>query len=150
MAKRQLVMSIRAEGVQETLRAFRGLPKEASAELREAAQDLAREMADEARAAGRAEGHQAALVAATVKAARDRVPVVQAGGTKRLGSRRAPAWKLLFGSEFGSDRFSQFPHHHQGNKGIWFFPTVEAMSSRIIKRWEQAADRVLAAFTRER
>lgn len=149
MAKRTLDIGIRIEGVRETLRAFNGLPKEASNELRDAALDLAGLMATSVKAAGAREGSQAALVATTVKATRDRVPVVQAGGTKRLGSRRAPAWKLLFGAEFGSNRYTQFPRRHQGSAGIWIFPTIEAESSAIARRWEQAADRIVRAFTKE-
>jgi hypothetical protein len=148
VAGKQLVINVRIEGVRETLAAFRGMPKEASDELRKASTDLANMLAIDARAAGVAEGSQAALVAGTVKAARDRVPVVQAGGAKRLGSRRAPAWKLLFGSEFGSNVYSQFPRAHQGRDGIWFFPTIEANSGPIAARWREAADRTIAAFAK--
>jgi hypothetical protein len=147
-AKRTFVVNVRIDGVRETLAAFRTLPKEASDELRTAAGEIARDLAVDAAAAGRAEGHQAALVAGTVKVARDRVPVVQVGGTRRLGRRRVPAWKLLFGSEFGSNRFTQFPRAHQGSDGIWFFPTIEANAGPIAARWRQAADNVIAAFTR--
>jgi hypothetical protein len=147
--KGALTVTLRAEGVNETLRAFRGLPKEASEQLREAAQELSRDLAVDARGAGTREGHQAALVATTVKAARDRVPVVTAGGTKRLGSRRKPAWKLLFGAEFGSNQFSQFPRYHQGTEGVWFFPTIERNTSTIAKRWLAAADGVIRAFTKQ-
>lgn len=141
-------MSVNAVGVRETLAAFRGLPKEASEEIRKTSEDLARLLATAARSSGEREGHQAALVASTVKPARDRVPVVQAGGSKRLGSRRAPAWKLLFGSEFGSNRYTQFPEMHQGNKGIWFFPVVEDKATAILAEWRQAADRIVRAFTK--
>lgn len=143
---RTLTVGIRVDGVRETLAAFRALPKEAATELRKASLDLAGDLAQAAAASGRREGSQAALVAGTVRAARDRVPSVQAGGTKRLGSRRKPAWKLLFGSEFGSDEYRQFPRTHQGRDGIWFFPTIEAEAPAIAKRWETAADNVIRAF----
>lgn len=150
MAKRSVVITVEGEGIRETLRAFRGLPKEASNELRAAALDLSRDLAAAAKLSGEQEGSQAALVASTVKARRDRVPVVEAGGTKRLGSRRKPAWKLLFGSEFGSNRFTQFPRRHQGREGIWFFPVIEENAPMIARRWQEAADNVIRAFaTRE-
>lgn len=147
MAKRTLTMSVNATGVRETLAAFSGLPKEASASLRDAAGDLARLLAADAQSAGRGEGKQAALVAATVRAGRDRVPVVQAGGTKRVGRRRAPAWALLFGAEFGSNRFTQFPRRHSGSVGYWFFPTIERNAGPIAARWRRAADEIIAAFS---
>lgn len=147
MAKKTaLTITIQQEGVRETLAAFRGLPKEASNEIRDTSKKLATLLATAAAQAGKAEGHQAALVATTVKAARDRVPVVQAGGTKRLGSRKKPAWKLLFGSEFGSNYYTQYPRLHQGNVGVWFFPTVEEKASEIITEWKAAAERIVRAF----
>lgn len=148
MAKKSsLTFTIRQEGVRETLAAFRGLPKEANQQLRKASSKIAADFAPKAAAAGAAEGHQAALVAKTVRPGFDRVPVVTAGGTRRLGRRKAPAWKLLFGSEFGSNRFTQFPRPHTGTKGSWFFPTIEAQASAISKAWLVAADEVLRAFT---
>jgi hypothetical protein len=147
VAKGQLTVNVSTAGVRETLRAFNALPKDAANELRNASLDLARELAASATAAGVAEGSQAALVATTVKASRDRVPAVTAGGTKRLGSNRKPAWKLLFGSEFGSNRYTQFPRAHQGSDGIWFFPAIEANAPRIAARWQEAADAVIRAFS---
>jgi hypothetical protein len=148
VAKKQaLTITMPVSGVRETLAAFRGLPKEASKQLREAAGEIADEIADDVRAAGRAEGAQAALVATTVRRGYDRVPVVTAGGTKRLGSRKKPAWKLLFGSEFGSDQYTQFPRSHQGRDGIWIFPSIEENSAMIAKRWQEAAEATIRAFT---
>jgi hypothetical protein len=148
VAKTGLTISIQVEGIRETLAAFRALPKDASTELRAAALDLSRDLAVFAKAAGETEGSQAALVATTVKAVRDRVPAVQAGGTRRLGSRRKPAWKLLFGSEFGSNVYTQFPRGHQGTTGIWFFPSIEANATHIAERWREAADNTIRAFGR--
>lgn len=143
-----LTVTVAVSGARETLAAFRAMPKNTQDELRDASLDLSRDVARWAATAGQAEGSQAALVAKTVRAVRDRVPSVQAGGSRRVGSRKAPAWKLLFGSEFGSDRFHQFPRAHQGKTGIWFFPTIEAHAGEISERWLRAADRVLAAFAR--
>lgn len=148
MARAGLTINVRIGGVRETLAAFRSMPKEANRELRAAALDLSRQLAVAAKAAGEAEGAQAALLARTVRAVRDRVPAVQTGGTRRLGSKKKPAWKMLFGSEFGSDRYRQFRHPHQGRDGIWFFPTIEEQAPAIAARWSEAADRIIAAFSR--
>lgn len=145
MAK-AFVFGVKVSGARETLAAIRKLPKDTVKELRVASKELAGKLAEKAAEAGRAEGSQAAVVARTVRAGLDKVPVVQAGGAKRIGSRRAPAWTLLFGSEFGSDQYTQFPRSHQGRQGIWFFPTVEENSAEIAREWRQAADRVIAAF----
>src|SRR4051794_15184981 len=107
MAKTALVVKVRIDGVREILRAFSVLPKDASNELRDASLKLAQELAARARADGAANGGpQGRLVAQTVKARRDRVPVVEAGGTRKLGSRRAPAYGLTFASVFGMNQRS--------------------------------------------
>lgn len=141
-----LTVNISVSGIRGTLAAVSKLPKDAQNELRDASLDLARELARSAMSAGRAEGTQAALVAATVKARRDRVPVIEAGGAKRLGRNRKPAWKLLFGSEFGSNYYQQFGKPHLGSGSYWFFDTVDREQGTIIARWSEAADRVIERF----
>lgn len=136
--------SVEIIGADEILRAFRQLPKEASDELRDTAQRLAADLATDIAAAARREGRQAALMAPTVKAKRDRVPVVQAGGAKRVGRNRVQAGKLLFGSEFGS-RLPQFRPHLSGGS-YWFYDTVERQDSEIYAEWLKAADRIIQAF----
>lgn len=143
-----LTITVRVSGARETLAAFRAMPKNTVDELRDASLDLSRDVARWAAAGGHAEGAQAGLVAGTVRAVRDRVPSVQAGGSRRVGSRKAPAWTLLFGSEFGSNRYRQFPHRHLGRGSVWFFRTIEAHETEIAERWLRAADRVIAAFAR--
>lgn len=150
MAKRPLDLNVRIEGARETLQAFKDLPKEASDALRDASTDLSELMAGWVQAAGRAEGRQAALLAGTVKAKRDRVPYVQAGGTKGVGHAwpkrgKGKAFELLFGSEFGGAGHGFKPH--QGKQGTWIFPVIEARASEIAKRWDQAADEVVEKFT---
>ncbi|TDD98896.1 hypothetical protein [Jiangella asiatica] len=147
MARTSLTMTVRVDGVHETLDAFRDLPKDANDQLRDRAQRLAQLLADRATQSGRAEGRQARLVATTVKARRDRVPVVEAGGTKRLGRNRAPAFKLLFGSEFGSRRYRQF-RPHLGRGSYWFFKTIESEEALISREWNAAADEIIDEFTR--
>lgn len=160
MAKsRGLTFTFEAEGIAETLRAFGDLPKEANAELREAAKGLATGLARDISAAGTRRGGQAALVAKTVKARKDRAPFIVIGGAKRVGhvyagagkrggrGARATASDLLFGSEFGanpgSGKYAPYGFNpHTGKKGTWIFPTVEANRAEIAKAWQEAADAI--------
>lgn len=111
MARQAFTVNIHVEGGRQTLAAFRRLPKQASSELRDATLKLSASLARKVEAAARSEGGQAALMALTVKALRDRVLALSAGGSKRVGSRRVPAWKLLFASEFGMNRRSGWYAH---------------------------------------
>lgn len=154
-----LTIRINVDGVRQTLAAFREMPKEASASLRERSKELADTIADRVKAAGQAEGRQAAKLARTVRAMKDRVPTVQVGGTRKLGRQGEPAWGMLFGSEFGMDARSGWyadPRYdgepsgqfkpHRGRQGYWIFPTVERSEGEISEAWNRVADDILREF----
>jgi hypothetical protein len=145
VANDSLTIRIHIDGLKETLAALSKLPKDASQEIRDKAAELSKELAAAASASGRAEGSQAALVARTVRAARDRVPVVVAGGTRRLGSNKKPAYKLLFGSEFGARKLKQYKPH-VGKGSYWFFRTIEDEEVEIAAKWLEAADAIIRKF----
>lgn len=161
MARRTVTLTIRAEGLRETLAAFRKLPKDASARLREAATEIATFMARKVKINAASTDAQSAAVSATVRTAKDRVPVVQAGGAARVTSGRVPAWRLLFGSEFGAggqygwyakskyqgSQGRQFAPH-TGRTGRWFFPTVDEEQPEQMRRWRDAADKIIDDFGR--
>ena len=108
---------------------------------------------------------QAAVVAATIRPARDRVPTVYIGGSKGRASGGANAGQLLFGNEFGGNRnafgnLSAFPNggyrfpprtarEGRGNKGYWIFPTLKAMQPEIKKRWFRAVNEVMDLWARK-
>lgn len=144
-----LKINVRIEGVRETLRAFRELPPEASKELRDRTQTLSEDLAVKIRAAGNNDSRQSARAAKSVKARRDRVPVITAGGTKRSSA-------VLFGSEFGMTRRSgwyaagRYGHSparqfrpHRGANSYWFFRTVEQNQAEIGRAWTEVADSII-------
>ncbi|GEL17692.1 hypothetical protein [Pseudonocardia asaccharolytica] len=144
-----LTINVRITGVRDTLRAFRELPKDASAELRDRTMVLAQSLAAVARASGMGDTAQSARAASSVKAVRDRVPVVKAGGTKRSSG-------VIFGSEFGMNRRSGWYARrryrgsagrqyrpHQGAHSYWFFTAIEGEQDRIDRTWNEIADSVI-------
>jgi hypothetical protein len=54
---------------------------------------------------------------------------------------------LLYGMEFGSNRFTQFPTRTpkkgNGNSGYFIYSTLRAIQPDLIKQWEEAFDRIL-------
>lgn len=139
MAKRSLSM----EGASETLRAFRQLPKDASQELRARSQRLSELLAEKAQQAASVDrSPQAKLVVPTVKARRDRVPVIAAGGARRVGRGNTPVWQVLFGAEFGADKWPQFGKPHQGRRGSFLFPVAEQNRELVEREWSEAADEI--------
>lgn len=158
--KKTFDVTIEASGVYETLKAFNRLPKSASDSLRARSMELAEQLAGTVRSAGMREGRQARIVATTVKARRDRLPQIQAGGTKRVGSTRpVAAYKVLLGSEFGGNRRTgwyarpRFAHSvgrqfrpHLGRGSYWFYETVYSQQHAIFAKWLQAADDIERDF----
>lgn len=107
---------------------------------------------------------QAAVVAATVRPAKDRVPTIYIGGSKGRASGGANAGQLLFGNEFGGERNSKqsqsaFPNggfrfpprtaaKGRGNAGYWIFPTLKSMQPEIKRRWFEAVNKVMDNWAR--
>jgi len=54
---------------------------------------------------------------------------------------------LLYGMEFGSNRFKQFPNRTpnrgRGNSGYFIYPTLRQIQPELIRKWETAFDRIL-------
>lgn len=134
------------EGVGETLAAFRGLPKAANKEIRQASREIVRALVGPVSASAVTEGSTAALMARTVRPASDRLPALQAGGAKRVGRHKTPAYKLVARTEQGADeaRLPQFQSYRES--GYWFKPAVDRADATILAEWQAAADRVLRAF----
>ncbi|GAB3817475.1 hypothetical protein [Kribbella italica] len=147
-----LSVKVKITGVRETLAKFRTLPKEASAELRDANQKISEELAGKIHSAATSANGQGALVAPTVKARRDRVPSVQAGGRKQAGSQsrkskgQSPTTvsDLIYGSNFGANVLKQFPR--PTGPDHWFFSTVEDNQAQIEREWLVAVDKVLGKW----
>jgi hypothetical protein len=160
MASKTLTVKVKITGLRETLAKFRDLPKDASDKLRDESQRLAQFLALKAQSRGFSQGGQAALAASTIKAVRDRVPAIQMGGTKRVGRKGVPVWQIMFGAEFGMNRrsgwyanrkFNGDPGRqyrpHLGQKGYFFFPTVEDNATDISAAWNKAADQIVNDFS---
>ena len=107
---------------------------------------------------------QTAIVAATVRANKDRIPNVTIGGSKGRVSGGANAGQLLFGNEFGGSPDSRksvsgfpnggykfpprTPRVGRGNKGYWIFPTLKELQPEITRRWKEAVGKVYGEWSR--
>lgn len=102
-------MGLEVEGLKPFLARLSKLPKTAQAEIREAAQGIADDEARRITAAGRGNDRQSQAVAGFVKARKDRVPMIAAGGNAKTGvSGGATAGQLFFGAEFGGGSSKRF------------------------------------------
>jgi hypothetical protein len=54
---------------------------------------------------------------------------------------------LLYGMEFGSNRFKQFPNRTpnkgRGNSGYFIYPTLRQIQPQLVQKWEEAFSKIL-------
>lgn len=102
-------MGIQLEGYKGLIARLNRLPKTAQVEMREAALEISEDEARRIAAAGAADDAQSQAVARFVKARKDRLPAIAAGGARKTGvSGGATAGQLFFGAEFGGGSTKAF------------------------------------------
>jgi hypothetical protein len=141
---RGLKVSIKIDGLPAAMRRVRALPDDALSKVLDASWELSQDLAKTTRALARANGPQAALLAATVATGEGILPSVTVGGTIKVGRNKKPAYKVLFGSEFGAVFLKQFKPRNTG--GYWFYPSVDAMRGEFNAKWNDAAQRACDEF----
>jgi hypothetical protein len=91
----------------------------------------------------------------------DRVPAIRLRGSSEFVSKSRPnknrkkkvtRGDVFFGSEFGSSKLRQFPRRSApfggGNRGYFFWSTVEAMAPKINDEYKKALDRLTKKLER--
>ena len=141
-------------------KALRKLPKAAVTQLRDASQEIAGRVADDARARAQGLGGLAALVAPTIRAGRDRSPLVKMGNSSPLPEEGA-GWEherggpnqtigdAMWGAEFGGGRrpttrqFSPWRGSGQ-DAGYFLYPAIRQDEPWIEERYGDALDDAMA------
>jgi hypothetical protein len=149
-------LNVRIDGARETLAAFRKLGKDATKELKDANQQISKDLAGKIQNAARSAGSQSTAVAPSIKAKRDRIPSITAGGNRLAtkqrrrsrGQGKTTAGDLVFGANFGSTYLKQFHRKHSGagDDDAWFFSTVKHHEADMVKEWTDAADKLLTEW----
>lgn len=137
-------ISISIEGLPEIKAALRKLPPEAKANLVDASWEISQDLAKRIRVAARAAGPQAGLLASTVATGEKTEPSVQIGGSSPQGRHHKPAFKILFGAEFGATYLKQFKTRN--TDGYFVYPTVREMEPDIVEKWTNAANDAIDDF----
>ena len=69
---------------------------------------------------------------------------------QRLFSGGASTLDMLYGSEFGSVNYTQFPSRSaqlgKGAAGYFIFPTLRQRQPEIVREWETALDKIVKEF----
>jgi len=128
--------SLYVEGLADTQKRFRRLPKDIKAAADDEVRAVARFVANETQAAASTRAEQ--KVAKTIKAQKNSVSL---GG----GGRKQAAGNMALGTEFGGRGRSttqQF-RSHRGTQGYFFWPAIRRNSTKIKEMWDEMLERIL-------
>jgi hypothetical protein len=139
------VVSVHVEGWRETIKAMRGIPKDATDAIRTASTDIAASEVAHVRAA--ANTRQAAAAARTLRVRRDRFPALVIGGAARVTSHGGRAGDVVFGSEFGAAPTTPGGFHaYRGHTGYFLYPTLRRDMASMWARWLDAVGDIVSGF----
>lgn len=133
------------------MQAFKAMDDAAVEEAKKQSSALAEYAAQEIKqAAGtrQVSGLAAQRIAAGVKVSKtSKVGEFSYGFARQKFSGGGSTLDLLYGMEFGSNRYKQFPTRTpvkgRGNAGYFIYPTLRRIQPEIIAKWEAAFDRIL-------
>lgn len=136
-------------GLNEVLRGFRALPKEASAELRQASQAVAdKHMAPAWRnAAINYAGPWGAKIAESVKVKKDRVPAVNIGGARKKFLGGASPTMVRFPSDKGDQGRAGDATPAAFGSGTSWMSNVKQYQGGALQEWAKAVDQIVLKWS---
>jgi len=139
------------DGLNDVLRAFRKLPKEASGDLRDASVRIADKHMVPAwqNAALNYAGPWGQVIADSVRAKRDRVPAVNIGGNRKAMSGGASATMVRYPSDKGSSARSGVSGRMPAafGDGTDWIASATGYGDEAIREWSLAVDLVCAKWS---
>lgn len=145
-------MEINPRDLRALLNTFSKMGKAANKDLRDASYAIARDVASELKASAAGansiggNSFQAQAVAQGIVPRKDRLALIRVSGKRQVASGGASVEDLLWGAEFGSSRFNQFPRKSpregRGNRGYFIFPTLKRLQPKIRRDWVNAVAKV--------
>lgn len=151
--------TVRFSSVPRLRSALRAYPKELRRELTDASQEQADLVVQLAQGKAAGIGRQQARVASTLAAYRRTTPTIKMGGTAKLRPRprrprtttgwaRQTVGDIMWGAEFGSFRFPQFPPRTprlgRGNAGLFLWPAIRESLDDVRDEYARALEGGLA------
>jgi hypothetical protein len=148
----QVNIQIKPSDLRALLNTFKKMGQAANKDLRDASYDIARDVANDLKASAAGSNSiggnsfQAQAVAQGIVPRRDRLAIIKISGKRQVASGGASVEDLLWGAEFGSNRYKQFParspREGRGNRGYFIFPTLKRLQPKIRKDWVNAVGKV--------
>ena len=132
-------------------RAFKGMSDEAIEAAKKESSALAEFAADRIKIAAATRlvsGTAARRIADGVKVSKtSKIGEFSYGFARQKFSGGGSTLDLLYGMEFGSNRFKQFPtrtpNKGRGNSGYFIYPTLRQIQPDLVRQWEEAFSKIL-------
>lgn len=132
-------------------RAFKAMDDEAIAAAKKESSALAEFAADRIKitaATRTVSGTAARRIADGVKVSKtSKIGEFSYGFARQKFSGGGSTLDLLYGMEFGSNRFKQFPkrtpNKGRGNSGYFIYPTLRQIQPELVRKWEEAFSNIL-------
>lgn len=132
-------------------RAFKGMSDEAVEAAKKESSNLAEFAADRIKIAAATRlvsGSAARRIADGVKVSKtSKIGEFSYGFARQKFSGGGSTLDLLYGMEFGSNRFKQFPRRTpnkgRGNSGYFIYPTLRQIQPDLVRKWEEAFSSIL-------
>jgi hypothetical protein len=132
-------------------RAFKGMSDEAVEAAKKESSNLAEYAAGQikiAAATRTVSGTAARRIADGVKVSKtSKLGEFSYGFARQKFSGGGSTLDLLYGMEFGSNRFKQFPkrtpNKGRGNSGYFIYPTLRQIQPQLVQKWEEAFSKIL-------
>lgn len=135
-------------------RAFKAMDDEATDQAKQVSSNLADFVSDKVKSAARATRATpkvATRIAEGSKVSKSsKIGEISYGFASQKFSGGATTRDLWGGSEFGSNKYKQFPvwsgKEGRGSRGWWIYPTLRSVQPEIVKRWEQGFSEIVKRF----
>ena len=134
------------------VRSFKAMDDQALAQAKEATSELATFVKGKiVAAAGKTRNRLDDRVAAGAKVSKSsKIGEISFGFAGQKLSGGGTTQQLWGGSEFGSNRYKQFPvwsgREGRGSRGWFIYPTLRSAQPEIIQKWEQAFDKIVRKY----
>ena len=139
--------------LRDIIRSFKAMDDEATDQAKKIGGDLAEFAAGKIRDYAVGSNHRGSVrVANAVNIKRSSKIGEFSYGLKsqRFFSGGASTLDMVWGLEFGSVKYKQFPQRSpkvgRGNKGYFIFPTLKRIQPEILKTWTEAFDKIIKEF----
>lgn len=137
--------------IRDILKAFKVMDSQATDEARTQSAALATYASEEIKTAARGRtksGKVAQRIADGVSISKSsKIGEFKYGFARQKFSGGATTQTLWGGSEFGSNKFKQFPTYSgrqgRGSRGWFIYPTLRRIQPELINKWEAAYNRIL-------